>query len=140
MTENLIDFLMRNRHTSPFEMCEIQFHIKLPLFVMRQWIRHRTANVNEKSARYCEMEDEFYIPSAEHIGVQSKSNRQCRVISDQKRDQKKININIKKILRLSNKSRILVTRRTKLFYLVECHENLLELCFLSTCIQRYFGR
>ena len=58
----LINYLMRNRHTSPFEMCEIKFHIKLPIFVARQWIRHRTANVNEYSARYSILDREFYVP------------------------------------------------------------------------------
>lgn len=74
----LIDFLMRHRHTSPFEMCEIKLHVKLPIFVARQWIRHRTANVNEISARYSVVEDEFFIPQAHEIGVQSQTNMQCR--------------------------------------------------------------
>ena len=58
----LINYLMRHRHTSPFEMCEIKLHVKLPIFVARQWIRHRTANVNEYSARYSILEREFYMP------------------------------------------------------------------------------
>ena len=58
----LIRYLLRNRHTTPFEMCEIKLHVKLPIFIARQWIRHRTANVNEYSARYSILEDEFYIP------------------------------------------------------------------------------
>jgi thymidylate synthase (FAD) len=74
----LINYLMRHRHTTPFEMCEIKYHIKLPIFVARQWIRHRTANVNEYSARYSILDREFYIPAPEHLGVQSKSNRQGR--------------------------------------------------------------
>ena len=74
----LIRYLMRNRHTSPFEMCEIKFHIKLPIFVARQWIRHRTASVNEYSARYSILDREFYIPSSEVIAAQSRSNRQGR--------------------------------------------------------------
>ena len=74
----LINYLMRNWHTSPFEMCEIKLHVKLPIFVARQWIRHRTANVNEYSARYSILDNEFYIPDAEHIGVQSSTNRQGR--------------------------------------------------------------
>ena len=74
----LIRYLMRHRHTSPFEMCEIKLHIKLPIFVARQWIRHRTANVNEYSARYSILDREFYIPSIEVIAEQSKSNRQGR--------------------------------------------------------------
>ncbi len=76
--QGLINYLMRNWHTSPFEMCEIKLHVKLPIFVARQWIRHRTANVNEYSARYSILDNEFYIPDAEHIGVQSSTNRQGR--------------------------------------------------------------
>ncbi len=74
----LINYLMRHRHSTPFEMCEIKFHVKLPIFVARQWIRHRTANVNEYSARYSILDREFYIPSPEHLASQSKSNRQGR--------------------------------------------------------------
>ncbi|MDA0902121.1 MAG: FAD-dependent thymidylate synthase [Proteobacteria bacterium] len=74
----LINYLMAHRHTTPFEMCEIKFHIKLPIFIARQWIRHRTANVNEYSARYSVMEDEFYIPKAQHLAAQSKINHQGR--------------------------------------------------------------
>ncbi|MFZ9181067.1 MAG: FAD-dependent thymidylate synthase [Rickettsiales bacterium] len=78
-TDNaLINYLMAHRHTTPFEMCEIKFHIKLPIFVARQWIRHRTASVNEYSARYSIMEDEFYIPKAQHLASQSKINHQGR--------------------------------------------------------------
>jgi thymidylate synthase (FAD) len=67
---------MRHRHTTPFEMCEIKYHVKLPIFVARQWIRHRTANVNEYSARYSVLEDEFYVPAPEHVASQASSNRQ----------------------------------------------------------------
>jgi thymidylate synthase (FAD) len=74
----LIRYLMRHRHTTPFEMCEIKFHVKLPVFVARQWIRHRTANVNEYSARYSILDREFYIPAPEHLAAQSVSNRQGR--------------------------------------------------------------
>jgi thymidylate synthase (FAD) len=74
----LINYLMRHRHTTPFEMCEIKYHVKLPIFVARQWIRHRTANVNEYSARYSILDKEFYIPAPEHLGVQSSANRQGR--------------------------------------------------------------
>ena len=74
----LINYLMRHRHTTPFEMCEIKYHVKLPIFVARQWIRHRTANVNEYSARYSILDNEFYIPAPEHLGTQSRSNRQGR--------------------------------------------------------------
>ncbi len=74
----LINYLMRHRHTTPFEMCEIKYHIKLPIFVARQWIRHRTANVNEYSARYSVLDKEFYIPAPENLAAQSDSNRQGR--------------------------------------------------------------
>jgi len=74
----LIHYLLRQSHTTPLEMCEIKFHIKLPIFVARQWIRHRTANVNEYSARYSILDKEFYIPSPEHLAIQSSINRQGR--------------------------------------------------------------
>lgn len=74
----LIRYLMRHRHTTPFEMCEIKFHVKLPIFVARQWIRHRTANVNEYSARYSILDREFYLPAPEHLAAQSAHNRQGR--------------------------------------------------------------
>lgn len=74
----LIRYLMRHRHTSPFEMVEFKFHVKLPIFVARQWIRHRTANVNEYSGRYSEMKDEFYVPEADQLRHQSEMNRQAR--------------------------------------------------------------
>ena len=74
----LINYLMRHRHTTPFEMCEIKYHVKLPIFVARQWIRHRTANVNEYSARYSILDREFYIPAPEHLAAQSTVNRQGR--------------------------------------------------------------
>ncbi len=74
----LINYLMRHRHTTPFEMCEIKFHIKLPIFIARQWIRHRTANVNEYSGRYSILDKEFYIPTQENMSAQSSSNRQGR--------------------------------------------------------------
>jgi thymidylate synthase (FAD) len=74
----LIRYLMRHRHTTPFEMCEIKYHVKLPIFVARQWIRHRTANVNEYSARYSILDKEFYVPAPEHLAAQSVSNRQGR--------------------------------------------------------------
>jgi thymidylate synthase (FAD) len=74
----LIRHLMRHRHTSPFEMVEFKFHVKLPIFVARQWIRHRTANVNEYSGRYSEMRDEFYTPEPEQIRHQSAVNKQGR--------------------------------------------------------------
>ena len=74
----LIRYLMRHRHSTPFEMCEIKLHVKLPIFVARQWIRHRTANVNEYSARYSILDNEFYVPAPEHLGSQSAANRQGR--------------------------------------------------------------
>jgi thymidylate synthase (FAD) len=74
----LIRYLMRHRHSTPFEMCEIKYHVKLPIFVARQWIRHRTANVNEYSARYSILDREFYIPAPAQLAAQSSSNRQGR--------------------------------------------------------------
>ena len=74
----LIKYLMRHWHSTPFEMCEIKYHVKLPIFIARQWIRHRTANVNEYSARYSILDKEFYLPKNEHLAAQSKSNRQGR--------------------------------------------------------------
>src|SRR3954462_13791493 len=74
----LIRYLMRHRHSTPFEMCEIKYHGKLPIFVARQWIRHRTANVNEYSARYSILDREFYLPAPEHLAGQSAQNRQGR--------------------------------------------------------------
>ena len=74
----LIFYLMRHRHTSPFELCEVKFHVKLPIFVARQWIRHRTANVNEISGRYSILDREFYVPEPGHLAAQSSVNRQGR--------------------------------------------------------------
>jgi len=74
----LIRYLMRHRHSTPFEMCEIKFHVKLPVFVARQWIRHRMASVNEYSARYSILDREFYLPAPEQLAAQSRSNRQGR--------------------------------------------------------------
>ena len=74
----LIRYLMRHRHSTPFEMCEIKYHVKLPIFVARQWIRHRTANVNEYSARYSILDREFYLPAPEQLAAQSVANRQGR--------------------------------------------------------------
>src|SRR5947207_4137572 len=74
----LINYLMRHRHTTPFEMCEIKYHVKLPIFVARQWIRHRTANVNEYSARYSILDNEFYVPAPELLAAQAKTNHQGR--------------------------------------------------------------
>jgi thymidylate synthase (FAD) len=74
----LIRYLMRHRHSTPFEMCEIKYHVKLPIFIARQWIRHRTANVNEYSARYSIMDREFYVPEPAQLAAQSALNRQGR--------------------------------------------------------------
>lgn len=74
----LINYLMRHGHTTPFEMCEIKLHVKLPIFVMRHWVRHRTANINEYSARYSVLSKEFYIPELSKIAGQSKTNKQGR--------------------------------------------------------------
>jgi len=76
--EGLIKYLMRHWHSTPFEMCEIKYHVKLPIFIARQWIRHRTANVNEYSARYSILDKEFYIPAKEQLSAQSTINRQGR--------------------------------------------------------------
>ena len=74
----LINYLMRHRHTSPFEMCELKLHAKMPIFVAREWVRHRVANLNEISGRYSILDNEFYLPAAEQLGTQSRSNRQGR--------------------------------------------------------------
>jgi thymidylate synthase (FAD) len=74
----LLRYLLRHWHSTPFEMCEIKFHVKMPIFVARQWIRHRTANVNEYSGRYSVMDKEFYLPQAEHLAAQSTLNNQGR--------------------------------------------------------------
>ena len=74
----LIKYLMRHWHSTPFEMCEIKYHVKLPIFIARQWIRHRTANVNEYSARYSILDKEFYLPSNKNLAAQSRNNRQGR--------------------------------------------------------------
>jgi thymidylate synthase (FAD) len=76
--KGLINYLMRHRHTTPFEMCDIKFHIKLPIFIARQWIRHRTASVNEYSARYSILSNEFYLPDASNLAPQSSINKQGR--------------------------------------------------------------
>ena len=74
----LINYLLRHQHTTPFEMCEIKYHVKVPIFIARQWIRHRTANVNEYSARYSVLDREFYIPNVDQLAMQSKQNHQGR--------------------------------------------------------------
>lgn len=76
--KGLINYLMRHHHTTPFEMCDIKFHIKLPIFIARQWIRHRTASVNEYSARYSILSNEFYLPDRANLAPQSSTNRQGR--------------------------------------------------------------
>ena len=76
--KSLINYLLHNQHTTPFEMAEIKLHVRLPIFVARQWVRHRTANINEYSARYSILDREFYIPAASTLGSQSQSNRQGR--------------------------------------------------------------
>ena len=87
--EGLIRYLMRHWHSTPFEMCEIKYHVKLPIFIARQWIRHRTANVNEYSARYSILDNEFYIPAKEQLSAQSTNNRQGRgdLITGQQADE-----------------------------------------------------
>src|SRR5215475_5299570 len=76
--KGLLHYLIRHRHSTPFEMCEIKLHVKLPIFVARQWIRHRTANVNEYSARYSILDNEFYLPAPAQLAAQSSANRQGR--------------------------------------------------------------
>jgi thymidylate synthase (FAD) len=76
--KGLIDYLLRNEHTSPFEQVNFTFHLKMPIFVARQWVRHRTARINEISGRYSVMKDEFYVPDGENIAAQSESNKQGR--------------------------------------------------------------
>ena len=80
--KNLIRYLMDNRHTSPFEMVEFKFYVKAPIFIFRQWHRHRTWNYNEVSARYTQLPDEMFIPELESIGLQSTSNKQARTLGD----------------------------------------------------------
>ena len=87
--KGLIRYLMKNWHTTPFEMCEIKLHIKLPIFIARQWIRHRTANVNEYSARYSILDKEFYIPKPQHMSSQSTTNKQGRGSNLSKKDTEK---------------------------------------------------
>ena len=77
-TRNLIRYLMRHKHSSPFEMCEVKFHLKLPIFVMRQLVRHRTANLNEYSGRYSVMSNEYYLPQGDYLQKQSSTNNQGR--------------------------------------------------------------
>ncbi len=77
-TRNLIRYLLRHKHTSPFEMCEVKFHLKLPIFIMRQLVRHRTANLNEYSGRYSVMSNEFYLPEGDYLAKQSTTNNQGR--------------------------------------------------------------
>ncbi|MDR2781352.1 MAG: FAD-dependent thymidylate synthase [Holosporaceae bacterium] len=72
----LINYLMRHQHTTPFEMCEIKLHLKMPIFVARQWVRHRTASLNEYSARYSVLGNEFYIPEISQLAKQSETNKQ----------------------------------------------------------------
>ena len=76
---HLIRYLMKHQHTSPFEMCELRFLIKLPIFVARQWVRHRTASINEESARYSVMKDDFYVPERKNLKPQSQLNKQQKI-------------------------------------------------------------
>ena len=80
--KRLINYLWKNKHTSPFESVTFNFEVKAPIFVFRQWHRHRTWSFNELSARYRELPEEFYVPKPEHVGVQSTDNKQCRVIGE----------------------------------------------------------
>jgi thymidylate synthase (FAD) len=100
----LIRYLMRHYHTTPFEMCEIKFHIKAPIFVARQWLRHRTANVNEYSARYSLVEEEFYVPEEKWIGTQSSVNKQCRDQNEENEEMKNLQLKVKKIIKETSES------------------------------------
>lgn len=84
--ERLLRYLMRNQHTSPFEMCEIKLHVKAPIFVARQWLRHRTASVNEYSLRYSLLQDDYYLPPRDQLRSQSEDNKQGRgeLLSEEK--------------------------------------------------------
>lgn len=99
----LIRYLISHSHTTPFEMCEIKFHIKVPIFIARQWIRHRTANINEYSARYSIMKDEYYVPELDEIGVQSEINKQCRDFIDSSDEIDKIKSYTKDIINKTSK-------------------------------------
>jgi thymidylate synthase (FAD) len=88
--QGLINYLLRHSHTTPFEMCDIKLHVKLPIFIARQWLRHRTASVNEYSARYSILAKEFYIPLQENLAIQSKINKQGRGDILQPNDAQKI--------------------------------------------------
>ena len=99
----LIRYLMRHRHTTPFEMVEFKFHCKMPIFVARQWVRHRTANINEYSLRYSEARDEFYIPNPKNISTQSALNKQGRGMTLSKKNSKLVIDNFEKISSLSYK-------------------------------------
>jgi thymidylate synthase (FAD) len=94
---------MRHRHTTPFEMVEFKFHCKMPIFVARQWVRHRTANINEYSLRYSEARDEFYIPNPKNISTQSALNKQGRGMTLSKKNSKLVIDNFEKISSLSYK-------------------------------------
>lgn len=100
----LIRFLMRHRHTSPFEMCDIKLHLKMPMCIGEQWIRHRTASINKISGRYTVLKDQFYIPETKDFGVQSDVNRQCRDLAQN--------------LEQAEKSRELLIQNSK-----QCYEN-----------------
>src|SRR5215469_14935404 len=106
----LIHYLMKNWHTSPFEQVQLTFHTKMPIFVARQWVRHRTARLNEISGRYSIMKDEFYLPEAQQIRYQSESNKQGRsedclpleeamqIIECMERDQKEVYAHYQELL------------------------------------------
>ncbi len=97
---------MRHWHSTPFEMCEIKLHVKLPIFIARQWIRHRTANVNEYSARYSILDKEFYIPSVENLASQSQVNKQGRAENLSPEEAEKV-INILKMMQ----NKLIITMR-----------------------------
>jgi thymidylate synthase (FAD) len=96
-TKGLIRYLMRHEHTTPFEMVELKFHAKMPIFVARQWVRHRTANINEYSARYSVMKDEFYIPEPDVISIQSTDNKQGRGLAVDTKFAKEVRLKLSEV-------------------------------------------
>ncbi len=139
--EALINYLMLHSHTTPFEMCEIKFHVKLPIFVARQWIRHRTANINEYSARYSILDNEFYIPQPEHIAKQSSVNNQGsgevfdivtakEIANSLKNDSQLVYYNYKKLIeqelaRETARTNLTINYYTQLYWKIDLH-NLLH--------------
>lgn len=106
----LINYLWKNKHTSPFESVEFQFEVKAPIFVFRQWHRHRTWSYNELSARYRELPEEFYVPRSDLIGIQSKDNKQMRIIPSEGGESGDNEIYMQELIRTSNSEAFSVYR------------------------------